>query len=103
MANEKDKTETAAGATTSPNNTTDAEANNTNNIKITKKFPTPQYLVTIYAKNVVLVDREDAHRMSIVVNQNWNQNLVAAALTSDEDIKKKKKIRVKIGSLLVRW
>ena len=81
---------------------TDAEANTA---KIThKRFPTPQYLLQISAKNVVLVDREDvgarvdAH-MSIVMNQLWNQNLVAQ-LT--EEIKKKKKIRVKIGSLLVK-
>ena len=45
-----------------------------NNTPSKKKFPTPQYLVTIYSKNVVLVDRDDADELT---EKNWNQNLVA--------------------------
>ena len=91
MVNEKGKT-----AATTANNNDDAEAAIKNNTQPKKKFPTPQYLVTIYTKNVVTVNRDDA---DAPLEQRWNENLVVPCT---EEIKKKKKIRVKMQSLLVK-
>ena len=55
-------------------NNDDVDVEAVNNTPNKKKFPTPQYLVTIYSKNIVLVDRDDADELT---EKNWNQNLVA--------------------------
>ena len=93
MVNEKGKTAAATA-----NNDDDAEAAIKNNTLPKKKFPTPQYLdlVTIYTKNVVTVNRDDA---DAPLEKRWNENLV---IPCTEEIKKKKKIRVKMQSLLVK-
>ena len=91
MVNEKGKTAAATA-----NNNDDVEAAIKNNTSPKKKFPTPQYLVTIYTKNVVTVNRDDA---DAPLEQRWNENLVVPCT---EETKKKKKIRVKMQSLLVK-
>lgn len=62
-----------------------------------KKFPTPQTVVTIYSQTVVTVDRSDTDDDR--VESAWNAALVE---TKFDEAKKKKKIRVKVGSLLIK-
>lgn len=74
-----------------------------------KKFPTPQYVVVIYCRTVVTVDREAVDKADDRVETAWNSHLVAdgsaataaggSAASSGGVVKKKKKIRVKMQSV----
>ena len=59
-----------------------------------KKFPTPSYVVVIYSKVVVTVDRSD-NRVSTV----WDPHLLPSVNGTTKP--KKKKVRVKMQSVSV--